>query len=53
MAREVILARKFKSTLEDLTQLKEEVNGALPYRLQGNYCPIESIFVTGKGNEAL
>ena len=51
MAREVVLSRKFESRLEDLTQLKEEVNGVLLYRPQGNYCPIESIFMTGKGNE--
>ena len=50
MSRQVLLAREFDRTLDDLADLNEEVNGALIYRPQGDYCPIEAIFMTGKGN---
>jgi len=49
MTRKVVLARKFDHTLDDLAELTEEVNGILFYRKQEIYCPVEAIFITGKG----
>ena len=50
MVRKVLLAREFDRTLDELAELNEEVNGILLYRPQRHYCPVEAIFMTGKGN---
>ena len=49
MSRIVLLAREFDRRLNELTSLEQEVNGVLLYRLQGRYCPIETIYMTGLG----
>ena len=49
MPRTIVLARQFDSTLDELASLDRESNGILLYRRQEDYCPIESIFMTGIG----
>lgn len=51
MARTVLLPKDIESRLYALTGIVEEVNGILLYRNQADYCPIETVFVTGVGNE--
>ena len=48
MARTVLLPKKHREKLVNLTSLVEEVNGILLYRLQGSYCPVENIYMTGR-----
>lgn len=49
MSRTVLLPREYEVRLKTLTSLEQEVNGALLYRQQGNYCPIEANFMTAVG----
>lgn len=51
MARKVLLPRELNRKLDNLTELVEEVNGILLYRRQGDYCPLEYLFLTGVGTE--
>jgi hypothetical protein len=51
MTRTVLLQKHIDSRLQDLTGIVEEVNGILLYRNRSDYCPIETIFVTGVGDE--
>lgn len=51
MTRKVLLPREIEKRLDNLTGLVEEVDGILLYRKQGNYCPLESLFMTGVGSE--
>ena len=50
MTRKVLLPRKIDRKLDNLTGLVEEINGILLYRRQGDYCPIEALFMTGVGS---
>jgi hypothetical protein len=50
MARKVLLPREIDERLNNLTGLVEEVDGILLYRRQGDYCPIEALFMTGVGS---
>ena len=50
MARKVLLPREINGRLDSLTELVEEVDGILLYRRQGDYCPIEALFMTGVGS---
>ena len=50
MARKVLLPREIDGRLDNLTGLVEEVDGILLYRRQGDYCPIEALFMTGVGS---
>jgi len=50
MTRKVLLPREIDGRLDNLTGLVEEVDGILLYRRQGDYCPIEALFMTGVGS---
>ncbi|NCN87134.1 hypothetical protein GW932_04835 [archaeon] len=50
MKRIVLLPKKFNERIDNLVGLQEEVNGILFYQPQNEFCPIESIFLTGIGN---
>lgn len=50
MSRKVILPKELDGRLDNLTRLTEEVNGILLYRQQEDFCPIETLFMTGVGN---
>src|SRR3989339_1491985 len=50
MGRKVLLPREIDRRLDNLTELVEEVDGILLYRRQGDYCPIEALFMTGVGS---
>ena len=50
MARKVLLPREIDGRLNNLTGLVEEVDGIHLYRRQGDYCPIEALFMTGVGS---
>ena len=49
MTRIVLLPRQFDATLEELASLEQESNGILLYKRQGNFLPVEYIFMTGIG----
>ncbi len=51
MKRTVLLPKELEQRLVSLANLKSEVNGVLLYRPKEEYCPIETIFITGKGTE--
>lgn len=51
MARTVVLPREIEKRLDTLALLAEEVDGLLLYRQRGEYCPIDSLFLMGIGNE--
>ena len=51
MTRKVLLPKDMESRLDTLTGLVQEVDGILLYRRQGDYCPLEQIFMTGVGTE--
>ncbi|MDD3175453.1 MAG: hypothetical protein PHU51_03180 [Candidatus Nanoarchaeia archaeon] len=51
MPRKIILPTDVSNRLENLTNLEEEVAGILFYRQIDEYCPIESMFITGIGSE--
>src|SRR3989344_3878293 len=51
MARKVLLPREIGQRLDNLTGLVQEVNGILPYRKQGETCPLEAMFISGVGSE--
>jgi hypothetical protein len=51
MSRTVIIPNAVDSKLNTLAQLVEEVNGVLLFRRVQDYCPIETLFVTGVGSE--
>ena len=51
MTRIVLLPEELEYRLDELTTLKDEVNGVVFYRLQEErYCPIEKLCITGKGS---
>jgi len=50
MTRKVLLPREIGGRLDNLTGLVEEVDGILLYRTQKDYCPIETLFMTGVGS---
>ena len=49
MSRTVLLPRDLAQRLGSLTVFNQEVEGILLYRRNGNYCPVETIFMTGVG----
>lgn len=51
MARKVLLPQELERRLNKLTSLVQEVKGVLFYRPQEEYCPLETIFMTGVGTE--
>ena len=51
MTRTVLLPRDIEGRLNNFTELTQEVDGILLYRRQGDYCPLEQIFMTGVGTE--
>ena len=50
MSRTIILPQEIEDKLQALTSLKEESNGILLYRRQGDLCPIEALYMTGVGS---
>ncbi|MFH1212035.1 MAG: hypothetical protein V1659_03850 [Candidatus Woesearchaeota archaeon] len=50
MARKVLLPKEIDARLDGLSGLIEEVDGILLYRRQGDYCPVEALFMTGVGS---
>jgi len=50
MARIVLLPRVLEDKSNRLAELENEVNGVLLYRPQGQYCPLETMFMTGVGD---
>ncbi len=56
MRRKVLLPREFRSgnfaiNLNDLVRLERTVGGLFLYRPNGEYCHVDSIFMTGAGDE--
>lgn len=47
--RTVLLPQELNQQLDCLTLLVQEVKGVLFYRLQGDYCPLEYLLMTGVG----
>ena len=50
MERIILLPKELEEKLDDLTRLKEKVNGDLFYRRQDKYCLVDGLFVTGVGS---
>ena len=51
MSRRIILAEELRNRLNQLTTVRQEVNGVLLYRQVGERCPIEGMYVTAIGTE--
>lgn len=51
MTRTIVLPQNIAGKLYRLTSKVEEVDGLLFYRKRAEFCPLESVFITGVGTE--
>ena len=51
MSRKIILPSELNLRLDSLSSLEQEIVGVLFYRQKEDFCPIEYLFIMGRGEE--